>query len=533
MKTVVIGFLGTQLDARGKGEERKKHWRPTVGIAYQAALGVDRIELLCDRRRSSRLLAQVQADIAEIAPAIELVVHDMYFRDPWDFEEVYAKLHDFARAYPFRTEDEDYLVHLTTGTHVAQICWFLLTESRYLPARILQTSPPREGEGPGGSATVIDLDLSRYDRLASRFAREKEDAVSHLKAGIATRNAAFNAMIDEMEQVAIGSREPLLLIGPTGAGKSHLARRLYELKKQRHQIRGDFVEVNCATLRGDTAMSTLFGHAKGAFTGAASAREGLLKRADGGQLFLDEIGELGLDEQAMLLKALEEKTFLPLGADREVSSDFQLIAGTNRDLRVDVARGRFREDLFARLNVWTFHLPGLARRREDIEPNIDYELERFAQREGRLVRFNKEARAQYLAFALSPAAPWHGNFRDLYASVRRMAALASAGRITEASVMREIERLRMAWERPSAAREGEGDSVMAVLAPEVADGLDDFDRVQLEYVLRTCRDSDSLAAAGRRLFARSREQRRAPNDSDRLRKYLSRFGLDWATVTSA
>lgn len=530
MKTVVIGFLGTQLDARGKGEERKRHWRPTVGIAHQAALGVDRIELLCDRRRSSRLLAQVQADIAEIAPAIELVVHDMYFRDPWDFEEVYAKLHDFARAYPFRTEDEDYLVHLTTGTHVAQICWFLLTESRYLPARILQTSPPRDGEGPGGSATVIDLDLSRYDRLASRFAREKEDAVSHLKAGIATRNPAFNAMIEEMEQVAIGSREPLLLIGPTGAGKSHLARRLYELKRQRHQLRGDFVEVNCATLRGDTAMSTLFGHARGAFTGAASAREGLLKRADGGQLFLDEIGELGLDEQAMLLKALEEKTFLPLGADREVRADFQLLAGTNRDLRVDVAQGRFREDLFARLNVWTFHLPGLARRREDIEPNIDYELERFAEREGRLVRFNKEARAHYLGFALSPASPWHGNFRDLYASVRRMAALAAGGRITLAAVEREIERLRMAWERPAAPTPGTAGSWAIPAA--LQDELDDFDRVQLEHVVAVCRRSSSLAEAGRQLFARSREKRSAPNDSDRLRKYLARFGLDWATVTS-
>ncbi|HET8730580.1 MAG TPA: RNA repair transcriptional activator RtcR, partial [Moraxellaceae bacterium] len=434
----------------------------------------------------------------------------------------------FVRSYPFQTDSEDYLVHLTTGTHVAQICWFLLTESRYLPARILQTSPPREGEGSAGSCAVIDLDLSRYDRLASRFAREKEDAVSHLKAGIPTRNDIFNAMIDEMEQVAVGSREPLLLIGPTGAGKSHLARRLFELKKQRHHLKGEFVEVNCATLRGDAAMSTLFGHAKGAFTGAATMREGLLKRADGGQLFLDEIGELGIDEQALLLKALEEKTFLPMGTDREVSSDFQLIAGTNRDLRVDVATGRFREDLFSRLNVWTFHLPGLARRREDIEPNVDYELERFAEREGRLVRFNKEARAKYLAFALSADAPWYGNFRDLYASVRRMAALASAGRISTVTVDREIDRLRMAWDRPLADdRNGEAGNLPTVLL----DQLDEFDRVQLQHVVAVCRRSDSLAEAGRHLFARSREKRTAPNDSDRLRKYLARFGLDWSTVT--
>ena len=116
-------------------------------------------------------------------------------------------------------------------------------------------------------------------------------------------------------------------------------------------------------------------------------------------LFLDEIGELGLDEQAMLLRALEEKRFLPLGGDREASSDFQLIAGTNRDLAQAVREGRFRDDLLARINLWTFRLPGLAERREDIEPNLDYELEQFRQRTGTAVTFSSEARRLFLAFA--------------------------------------------------------------------------------------------------------------------------------------
>lgn len=123
-------------------------------------------------------------------------------------------------------------------------------------------------------------------------------------------------MIEQIEKVAIKSRAPILLNGPTGAGKSFLARRIFELKQARHQFSGAFVEVNCATLRGDTAMSTLFGHVKGAFTGARESREGLLRSANGGMLFLDEIGELGADEQAMLLKAIEEKTFYPFGSDR-------------------------------------------------------------------------------------------------------------------------------------------------------------------------------------------------------------------------
>jgi len=176
------------------------------------------------------------------------------------------------------------------------------------------------------------------------------------------------------------------------------------------------VDVNCATIRGDAAMSALFGHVKGAFTGAQKDRAGLLRAADKGVLFLDEIGELGIDEQAMLLRALEEKTFLPLGSDEEAHSDFQLIAGTNRDLFAAVREGKFREDLLARINLWTFLMPGLKNRTEDIEPNLDFELDRFAEKAGRRVTFIKEARERFLDFALSRAAAWSGNFRDLNAA---------------------------------------------------------------------------------------------------------------------
>jgi transcriptional regulatory protein RtcR len=143
----------------------------------------------------------------------------------------------------------------------------------------------------------------------------------------------------------------------------------------------------------------------------------LLRTSNNGVLLLDEIGELGLDEQAMLLRALEEKTFMPLGSDEEAHSDFQLIAGTNRDLHRAVRDGRFREDLLARINLWTFSLPGLQHRPEDVEPNLIFELDHFAEKTGRRVTFNKEAREQFLAFARSPEAHWDGNFRDLNAAV--------------------------------------------------------------------------------------------------------------------
>jgi len=526
---VVIGFLGSTVDASKFGPSRWSKWRPSVALTMHDDLRVDRFVLLHGTAHR-RLADYVAEDIASVSPETTVDQRVLGFDDPWDFEEVYGKLLDFARAYPFDPDAEDYLIHITTGTHVVQICLFLLTEARYLPGRLLQTQPGKVLDGSAsGKWNSIDLDLSRYDSIATRFAAASAESTSFLKSGIDTRNAAFNRLIDEIEQVAVRSRAPLLLMGPTGAGKSQLARRIFELKKLKHQVQGPFVEVNCATLKGDGAMSALFGHKKGAFTGAAADRPGLLRTADTGMLFLDEIGELGLDEQAMILRAIEDKRFLPVGADKEVSSDFQLIAGTNRDLGRAVAEGRFRDDLYARLNLWTFALPGLAERREDIEPNLDYELDRFAEREGNRVTFNKEARDRYLAFATGADAIWAGNFRDLAASVTRMATFSPKGRIDSDCVASEIGRLTRLWASESA----EGDDGLGRLLDQNALAeLDPFDRVQLAHVVATCRRSRSLSEAGRALFAASRARRTSSNDADRLRKYLARFGLEWGQLAA-
>ena len=536
-RKVVIGFLGSQLDG-GLGAGRWDKWRPSVALMQHDDVLIDRFELLHDLRHKT-LAAQVREDMICASPSTDVRLHQHTLHNPWDFGEVYASLYDWVRAYPFNTEAEDYWIHITTGTHVIQICLFLLVEARFAPGVLLQTSPPRQQRaGNAGHFELIDLDLSRYDALASRLAAAQQDAQSFLKSGIATLNPQFNALIAEIERVAVRSKAPILLTGPTGAGKSMLARRMYELKKARHQISGAFVDVNCATLHGDGAASALFGHQRGAFTGAASARAGLLRTADQGVLFLDEIGELGPDEQAMLLKAIEDKRFLPVGADHEVSSDFQLIAGTHRDLRVDVASGRFREDLFARINLWSYQLPGLAQRREDIAPNIDHQLILAAQELGRQVRFSTEARAAYLDFAQSPQALWRGNFRDLAASVTRLATLAEQGRISLPLVQAEIERLRWLWQpspdapTPTSPPDDDANALLTQWLGPRWDALDQFEQLQLSAVVRVCREARSLSDAGRQLFNISRQQRSVVNDADRLRKYLGRYGLDWDTTQS-
>jgi transcriptional regulatory protein RtcR len=214
-----------------------------------------------------------------------------------------------------------------------------------------------------------------------------------------------------------------------------------------------------------------------------------------------------------------------------VRSDFLLVAGTNRDLRARVRAGRFREDLLARIDLWTFRLPRLRDRPEDLEPNLDYELERAADRVGHRAAFNREARGRFLDFAR--AAPWPGNFREFGAAVLRMTTLARGGRIDAGLVDEECARLNAGWSEPTLdSPHGDTDPVVAALGPEQAAALDRFDRVQLADVLAVCRASPSLSAAGRTLFAASRARKAAPNDADRLRKYLARFGLRWDDVSA-
>src|ERR1051325_1539028 len=147
-KRVIFGLLGTTLDT-GRGPARWERWRPTVALCQQEDLAVDRLELIYPRQ-GTNLVQQIAEDIAQVSPQTQVRLHLVEQRDAWDFEEVYTSLHDFAAAYPFDQENEEYLVHITTGTHVAQICLFLLTETRRFPAKLIQSSPKFKGNDPAG-----------------------------------------------------------------------------------------------------------------------------------------------------------------------------------------------------------------------------------------------------------------------------------------------------------------------------------------------------------------------------------------------
>ena len=205
---------------------------------------------------------------------------------------------------------------------------------------------------------------------------------------------------------------PIVIQGETGTGKEVLARVLHASSARGRQ---GFVAVNCAALPGELLESELFGHVRGAFTGAVSDKSGLFEEAEGGTLLLDEVAELPLPLQAKLLRVLQDGEVRRVGSNRARRADVRVIAATHRDLREQVARGSFREDLFYRLNVFSLTLPPLRERKEDILP-IGLQLLELEETKAR--SFGRDAERALLAYA------WPGNIRELSNAVRHAAALA-------------------------------------------------------------------------------------------------------------
>jgi len=197
-------------------------------------------------------------------------------------------------------------------------------------------------------------------------------------------------------------------------------------------------------------------------------------------------------------------------------------------LHEQVRCGSFREDLLARINLWTYELPSLKERIEDLEPNIHYELKKITQLIGYKASFNQLALKQYLDFGMAPDAIWHANFRDLNASVTRMAILAHGGRITEEIVTSEIKRLQTDWRglsKEDAALTPAHATLKKLLSTEAIEEIDLFEQAQLAQVIQVCRTSRTIAEAGRTLFNVSRQRKTSSNDTNRLKVYLQRFNL--------
>jgi two-component system, NtrC family, nitrogen regulation response regulator NtrX len=260
----------------------------------------------------------------------------------------------------------------------------------------------------------------------------KETKVLRTKVGKAKGNGvqmigesrALHAIRDMIEKVA-PSDARVLITGGNGAGKEGVARLMHE-KSQRAQ--GPYIEVNCAAIPGELIESELFGHVKGSFTSAIKDRKGKFELAHGGTLFLDEIGDMALAAQAKVLRALQEGRITPVGGDKDVNVDVRVIAATNKDLKKEIAEGRFREDLFHRLSVIPIHVPSLAERVDDIPLLAEHFIQLICTEQGISPKKIADKAIKELQ-----KLPWTGNVRELRNVIERLVIL-SGKEITDADV---------------------------------------------------------------------------------------------------
>ena len=242
---------------------------------------------------------------------------------------------------------------------------------------------------------------------------------------------AIRALTDRIEKVA-GTPARVLISGENGTGKELVARAIHT---QSPRAKKPLVEVNCAAIPGELIESELFGHMKGSFTGAVSDRPGKFEQADGGTLFLDEIGDMSLSAQAKVLRVLQDGVVTRIGGSKPVSVDVRVLAATNKNLEEEIAAGRFREDLYYRLNVVPLTVPPLRERREDIPSLVAHFVAQLSAREGVTPRaFDQEA-----IDALTRM-EWPGNVRELRNTVERLLILASGSRVTAQDIERLVGR---------------------------------------------------------------------------------------------
>ena len=263
------------------------------------------------------------------------------------------------------------------------------------------------------------LDHQRL-RTEYRYLRTERDEQFD-NYGIIGRSRAMEEIIRRAERVA-ETKSTVLITGETGTGKELVARAIHNRSAQRDM---PLIKVNCAAIPESLLESELFGHVRGAFTGAATAKKGKFALADGGTIFLDEIGTMTPTLQSKLLRVLQEREFEPLGAERTEKVDVRVIAATNRDLRQMVAEGKFQEDLFYRLNVIPIELPPLRERREDIPALVEHFVRKHAQRTGRHVE-----RIDDGALSALQHYDWPGNVRELENTIERAVVLCADPVIT-------------------------------------------------------------------------------------------------------
>ncbi len=457
---------------------RHEIWRPSVALAQLHGLNENYPDLvfsdyylLWDEHNGLHrdIMEAVREDILALDGHPTLHIENPGITQPFDVQNVYKNLFTYLSKKEFQDPETKYYVNCTNGTTQIRNCLFLFTQTGHIRAMRIEPTPwdnhkqrdkkknPAKGYTQDGHRTAkgsytLDDPREFSKAYASINADNAQKTLDILQRGVITENPSqlsqlnrIATIIDRIKAIAgpefneFKVKQTILITGETGVGKTHLAENMANALG----IKADkFIALNCATICGadpNIPRVELFGSTG---IGNVEKKDGALLKANRGMLFLDEIGELSPEMQAMLLTALDTGTFIPLSGDpaHPLKSTFYLVCGTNRPLEQFVKEGRFRRDLFNRINAWHFKLLPLREHREDIILNVKTLISKIGEECGKKdLSFTPEAKAKFREFAQNPQIKWYGNFRELNAMVARMAVLSDGLTIELDTVQGEIE----------------------------------------------------------------------------------------------
>jgi len=365
----------------------------------------------------------------------EIEMRQIPLPSPTHFGEIYKAVVKSLEQIRAKHGDEVKLTfHLSPGTQAMGAVWIILAKTRF-PAELIESS---KEEGVRRVSLPFDISAEYIPDLL----RGPDEELKRLTPGLPPENAAFTDIIyrsSQMDQAIELARRvaahkvPVLIEGESGTGKELMARAIHNSSPRSGK---PFIAVNCGAIPAELIESELFGHEKDAFTGASRKREGHFVEANGGTIFLDEVGELPLPAQVKLLRVLQEQEVMPVGSSRAKKIDVRVISATNRTLINEVAQGNFREDLFYRLAVFVLRLPPLREREGDVGLLLDRMLDDLKRETPDLISGSKKLSPGARNFLLNYG--WPGNVREMKNTLLRAAVLSSGPQITEAEIRQAI-----------------------------------------------------------------------------------------------
>jgi transcriptional regulator with AAA-type ATPase domain len=354
-------------------------------------------------------------------PQVEVEVRDFFLSDPTDYPAILRGLRAHTQEICEKNVNAQFFIATASGTPQMHACWVLLTASGEIPAHLLHVRPPRFVSKEHPLVAEVNLTSPEFPLVRANVGSVTTTETLPPNVDVVIRQLGLvgdhPAIVKAVETAAAlaPSSAPILIFGETGTGKELFARLVHSLSGRPLER---FVPLNCAAIPKDLVESILFGHKRGAFTGATSDQVGKFEQTDGGTLFLDELAELPLSTQAKLLRVLQDGVVEPLGARKSRKVNVRVIAATNQDVRKAIKRGQFREDLYYRLGVGEIRLPSLRERKSDIPKIALQVLDRVNATLKRPKRLSPDALTRLQNHS------WPGNVRDLENVIERSVRLA-------------------------------------------------------------------------------------------------------------